>query len=565
MNPLKVEIIQLLESKTGLPFQEIDDLLEIPPREEMGDYAFPCFTLAKKLKKAPAAIAQQFANEITADQGIAKTEAAGAYLNFFLNRQTYVQAILTEIFRQKENFGSDKIGEGKTIVIDYSSPNIAKPFGIGHLRSTVIGQSLYLVFKRLGHPVVRVNHLGDWGTQFGKLLVAYRKWGKLEEYQKNPVNYLYELYTRFHQEAESATQLEDQAREEFRKLELGEKENTELWKKFREISLNEFKRVYDILGIEFDSYAGEAFYDSKIEVVLKELEEKKLTEVSQEALVVNLDKFNLPPCLIKKKDEATLYTTRDLAAAKYRHDTYKFHKSLYVVGSAQQLHFKQVFKVLELMNYDWAKECIHIDFGWVKFQEQILSTRSGHILLLEDVLRRSIQLVRDIIAEKNPDLEEKEAVANQVGIGAVVFAFLSRRRQKDFDFKWEEVLNFEGESGPYLQYTHARLCSLQKKYGRPLSAEIDFEKIAGREEYLLAKLLELFPETIKNTAEQYEPHIIANYLLKLAGVFNTYYQNVRIITEDETATKAKMLLVYVTQIVLREGLKLLGIKAPEKM
>ncbi|OGV97325.1 arginine--tRNA ligase [Microgenomates group bacterium RBG_16_45_19] len=565
MNPLKTEIIKQLHLSTALSVAEVERLLEVPPREELGDYAFPCFTLSKAWRKPPNVIAQELVAKTDTTSGAFSTAAAGPYQNFYLSKSKYVETVLKEVFIKQHDYGSNTSGQGKTIIIDYSSPNIAKPFGIGHLRSTVIGQSLYLIFKKLGHPVVRVNHLGDWGTQFGKLLVAYRKWGKEEEYQKNPVNYLYELYTRFHQEAESATQLEDQAREEFRKLELGEKENTKLWRKFREISLNEFKRIYDILGIEFDSYAGEAFYDSKIEVVLKELEENKLTEVSQEALVVNLDKFNLPPCLIKKKDEATLYTTRDLAAAMYRRQTYDFHKSLYVVGSAQQLHFQQVFKVLELMGHAWAKDCIHVDFGWVKFEEQILSTRSGHILLLEDVLRRSIQLVREIIAEKNPDLEEKEKVANQVGIGAVVFAFLSRRRQKDFDFKWEEVLNFEGESGPYLQYSHARLCSLQRKYSRPISSEVDFQKIAGREEYQLTKLLENFPETVKNAAEQYEPHIIANYLLKLAGVFNTYYQNVRIITEDETATKAKMLLVYVTQIVLREGLNLLGIKAPEKM
>lgn len=565
MNPIKSEVVQLLQEKTGLSAEEVDRLLEIPPREELGDYAFPCFSLSKRLRKSPAAISQELARQIKPARGLSKAVSNGPYLNFFVDKVKYVQAVLTEIFKQEEDFGSDIIGQNKTIVIDYSSPNIAKPFGIGHLRSTVIGESLYLIFKKLGHPVVRINHLGDWGTQFGKLLVAYRKWGEKEEFVKDPVNYLFALYTRFHQEAEKTPQLEDQAREEFRKLEQGDKENTDLWQRFREISLNEFKRIYDILGIEFDSYAGEAFYDSQIEGVLKDLEEKKLTEISQEALVVRLDKFNLPPCLIKKKDEATLYTTRDLAAANYRHKTYNFYKSLYVVGSAQQMHFQQVFRVLELLGYAWAKDCIHVDFGWVKFQEQILSTRSGHILLLEDVLKRSIQLVREIIAEKNPGLEEKEEVANQVGIGAVVFAFLSRRRQKDFDFRWEEVLDFEGESGPYLQYTQARLCSLERKYGGSLSAEKNFDISAGREECQLAKILEAFPEVVKNAAEEFEPQIIASYLLKLAGVFNTYYQNVRIITEDEVQTKGKMLLVRCTQIVLKEGLYLLGMKAPERM
>jgi len=565
MNPLKSEIIRQLGALTGLPPEEIEKLLEVPPREELGDYAFPCFALSKKLRKAPPAIAQELAKKIQIGEDAFKVTAAGPYLNFSLNKVKYIEAVLTAIFQLKGNFGTDSSGQGKTMVIDYSSPNIAKPFGIGHLRSTVIGQALYLIFQKLGHPVVRINHLGDWGTQFGKLLVAFGKWGNEKEFEQNPVNYLFELYARFHQEAEKSPELEDLAREEFRKLEQGDKENTELWKRFREISLNEFKRIYQILDIEFDSYAGEAFYDSQIERVLNELERTKLTEISQDALVVNLDKFNLPPCLIKKKDEATLYTTRDLAAALYRHNTYNFHKSLYVVGSAQQLHFQQVFKVLELMGYAWSKDCIHVDFGWVKFQEQILSTRSGHILLLEDVLKRSIQLVREIIAEKNPDLEDKEAVSNQVGIGAVVFAFLSRRRQKDFDFSWEEVLNFDGETGPYLQYTHARLCSLQRKFDRKIDSGVDFAKIASPEEFQLAKLLETFPEIIKSSAEQYEPQILSSYLLKLAGVFNTFYQKVRIITEDKESTQAKMLLVRCTQMVIQEGLRLLGIKAPERM
>src|SRR3990172_8424276 len=370
MNLLKAEIVRRLAEITELPSQEVEGLLEIPPREEKGDYAFPCFVLSKKLRKAPPAIAQELAKKVQTGGNISKVAAEGPYLNFFLNKAKYVEAVLNEIFKQKKDFGSDSSGKGKTIVIDYSSPNIAKPFGIGHLRSTVIGQSLYLIFKKLGHPVVRINHLGDWGTQFGKLLVAYRKWGDEKEFQQDPVSHLFELYARFHKDAEIAPELEDKAREEFRKLELGDKENTELWQRFREISLNEFKRIYDVLGIGFDSYAGEAFYDSHIEGVLKELQEKKLTEVSQEALVVNLDKFNLPPCLIKKKDEATLYTTRDITAAMYRHRTYNFYKSLYVVGSAQQLHFQQVFRVLELMGYSWAKDCVHVDFGWVKFQEQ---------------------------------------------------------------------------------------------------------------------------------------------------------------------------------------------------
>ncbi|MCI0531947.1 MAG: arginine--tRNA ligase [candidate division Zixibacteria bacterium] len=565
MNPIKAEVIELISRHTSIPGAEVSALLETPPNPEMGDYAFPCFILAKREKKSPAEVAKSISQKISPTESVQKVIAAGPYLNFYLDPKRFLRSVLTSIEKSPQEFGSDSWGKGKPIVIDYSSPNIAKPFGIGHLRSTAIGHSLALIFRKLGHPVVGVNHLGDWGTQFGKLIVAFRRWGIESALTTDGVKYLSTLYTRFHQEAEKNPKLEDNAREEFRKLEQGDENNRKLWERFREISLAEFSQVYAKLDIKFDSFAGESFYNDRLENVLKTLQEKKLTEVSQEALVVNLDKYDMPPCLIRKKDEATLYTTRDLAAAIYRHNTYKFYKSLYVVGSAQQLHFNQVFKVLELMDYDWSKDCVHVDFGWVKFEDQILSTRAGHVLLLEEVLDKSTKLVAETIQAKNPELEGRDEVAGMVGIGAVIFAYLSRRRQKDFDFVWEEVLNFERESGPYLQYTHARLCSLQRKYGQEVSSNIDFNHLDHQQEFQLAKLLDGFPDTIKAAAAQYEPHILAAYLIKVAGLFNSYYQNVRVISDNTSQTAAKMLLVKCTQITLKEGLRLLGIKSPERM
>lgn len=565
MNPIKAEVIKLISQNTSIPETEVSTVLEIPPNPEMGDYAFPCFILAKSERNSPVEVAKSLSQKISPTESVKKIIAAGPYLNFYLEPIRFIQSLLTSIQKKPQGFGSNLEEKGRPIVIDFSSPNIAKPFGIGHLRSTAIGHSLALIFQRLGHPVVRVNHLGDWGTQFGKLITAFRLWGNERELEREPVKYLFSLYTRFHQEAEKNSKLEDEAREEFRKLEQGDNENRKLWQSFREISLAEFNRVYEILDIKFDSFAGESFYNDQLEAVLKTLQQKKLTEVSQEALVVNLDKYDMPPCLIRKKDDATLYTTRDLAAAIYRRKNYNFYKSLYVVGSAQQLHFKQVFKVLELMGYDWSKDCIHVDFGWVKFEDQILSTRAGHVLLLEDVLDKSTKLVSETIKAKNPELEGQNEVAKMVGIGAVVFAYLSRRRQKDFDFVWEEVLNFEGESGPYLQYTHARLSSLERKYGQDISSKIDFSQLDHQQEFQLAKLLDGFPDTIKAAAVQYEPHILAAYLIKVAGLFNSYYQNVRVLSDNPTQAAAKMLLVKCTRIVLKEGLRLLGIKSPERM
>jgi arginyl-tRNA synthetase len=565
MNKFLKEIAGVLKEKLDLTSEEIEKLIEVPPEEKWGDYAFPCFILSKTQKKAPDKIAEDLASQLKPKELIEDIYSVGPYVNFKVNKTKLAEFVLKDIFEKEESYGKDNLGEGKTIVIDFSSPNIAKPFGVGHLRSTVIGNSLYKIFKHLGYQCMGINHLGDWGTQFGKLIVAYRLWGNEKELSTDPIMTLFDLYVKFHQEAEKNPKLEEEARVWFKKLEDGDKEAVELWKRFKDYSLSDFQRVYKMLDISFDSYAGESFYDKYINETIEKIKKRGLSEISQDALIVDLEKYGLPVCLLKKKDEATLYATRDITAAIYRYDTYHFHKLLYVVGSAQKLHFQQVFKVLELMGYQWAKDLVHVDFGWIKFKEQILSTRKGNVIFLEDVLNKSIELALKIIQEKNPELENKDKVAFDVGIGAVVFADLSTRRQKDIDFNWDEVLNFEGQTGPYVQYTHARLGSLIRKYEKPVKSKIDFTVFSTEEEHSIIKRLEDYPRRIKLSAEAYEPSILCSYLLDLCSVFNRFYQKERIITDDKTATDARMLLVKGVQTVIKSGLNLLGIKTPERM
>jgi len=565
MNKFLEEIVGILKEELDLISEEIEKLIEVPPEEKWGDYAFPCFILSKTQKKAPDKIASGLASKLKSRELIEQIYSIGPYVNFKVNKTKLAEFVLKDIFEKEESYGKDNLGEGKTIVIDFSSPNIAKPFGVGHLRSTVIGNSLYKIFQHLGYRCVGINHLGDWGTQFGKLIVAYRLWGNEKELSTDPITTLFDLYVKFHQAAEKNPSLEEEARIWFKKLEDGDKEAEELWKRFKDYSLNDFQRVYRMLDISFDSYAGESFYDKYISETVEKMKKMGLTEISQDALIVDLGKYGLPVCLLKKKDEATLYATRDITAAIYRCDTYHFHKLLYVVGSEQKLHFQQVFKVLELMGYPWAKDLVHIDFGWIKFKQQILSTRRGNIIFLEDVLNKSIELASKIVQDKNPELENKEKVAFDVGIGAVVFADLSTRRQKDIDFNWEEVLNFEGQTGPYVQYTHARLCSLIRKYEEPVKSKIDFTIFSTEEEHSIIKRLEDYPRKIKLSAESYEPSILCSYLLDLCSVFNRFYHKERIITDDKTATDARVFLVKGVQTVVKSGLNLLGIKAPERM
>lgn len=565
MNKFLEEIVSVLKEKLDLAPEEIEKLIEVPPEEKWGDYAFPCFVLSKTQKKAPEKIASDLTSQLKPKELVEEIYSIGPYVNFKVNKTKLAEFVLKEIFEKEDSYGKDNLGKGKTIVIDFSSPNIAKPFGIGHLRSTVIGNSLYKIFQHLGYKCVGINHLGDWGTQFGKLIVAYRLWGNEKELSTDPIMTLFDLYVKFHQEAEKDPKLQEEARVWFKKLEDGDKEAEGLWKRFKEYSLSDFQKVYKMLDITFDSYAGESFYDKYIDKTIEKIKEKGLTQISQDALIVDLEGYGLPVCLLKKKDEATLYATRDITAAIYRYDTYHFHKLLYVVGSAQKLHFQQVFKVLELMGYNWAKNLVHVDFGWIKFKEEILSTRKGNVIFLEDVLNTSIELALKIIQEKNPELENKERVAFDVGIGAVVFADLSTRRQKDIDFTWDEVLNFEGQTGPYVQYTHARLCSLIRKYEKPIESKIDFSVFSTEEEHSIIKSLEDYPRKIKLVAEVFEPAILCSYLLDLCSVFNRFYQKERIITDDKNKTDARMLLVKGVQAVTKSGLGVLGIKGPERM
>lgn len=565
MNKFVEDIIKIISKVIDLPKGEIKDLVEVPPDQKLGDYAFPCFVLSKKLKRSPDQIASELGSKLEATELIQEIHPVGPYVNFRVNKSKLAEFVLTQIFDLKDNYGSDKIGKGKTILIDFSSPNIAKPFGVGHLRTTVIGNALYRIFKKLGFEVIRINHLGDWGTQFGKIILAYKMWGNEEELLKDPIATLYDLYVRFHQEAERKPELEGEARSWFKRLEDGDKEASRLWKKFRDYSLQEFKRVYDMLDIEFDTYPGESFYNEFMNQTIQEIKAKGLAEISQDALIVNLEKFDLPPCLLKKKDEATLYATRDITAAIYRYNIYGFYKNLYVVGTAQRLHFQQVFKVLELLGYDWAKDCVHVDFGWIKFRQEMMSTRKGNIVLLEDVLNKSIELARSIIEQKNPELQNKEEVAKEVGIGAVIFADLSTRRNKDIDFDWDQVLSFDGETAPYVQYTHARLSSLLRKHERPIHKKIDYKILSTVEEITLVRLLDDFPRRIKSAAENYEPSYICSFLIDLCSTFNRFYQKQRIITEDQRSTQARMLLVKAIQIVVRSGLSLLSIRSPERM
>ncbi|KPL04475.1 MAG: arginyl-tRNA synthetase [candidate division Zixibacteria bacterium SM23_73_2] len=565
MNKFVEEIKEVLKKEVDLSTEEIEKIIEIPPEEKLGDYAFPCFLLAKSLKKPPDRIASDLSKKLKPKALIKEIYSIGPYVNFRVDSRKLAEFVLKEIFEKDKSYGRDETGKGKTIVIDFSSPNIAKPFGIGHLRTTVLGNSLYRIFEYLGYGCVSINHLGDWGTQFGKLIVAYKRWGDEKKLSSDPIITLFDLYVKFHQEAEKEPELEEEARSWFKKLEQGEKEAEGIWQRFKDYSLKEFEKVYRMLEISFDCYTGESFYNKYMDNTIEEIQKKGLAEISQDALVVDLEKYNLPVCLLRKKDEATLYATRDITAAIYRYNTYKFHKLLYVVGSAQKLHFQQVFKVLELMGYPWAKDLVHVDFGWIKFEKKIMSTRKGDVIFLEDVLNKSVELAKDIIKKKNPDLENKDKVAFDVGIGAVVFTDLSTKRQKDINFDWDEVLDFEGQTGPYVQYTHARLCSLLRKYQKPVKRKVDFSLFSLEEEHSIIKKLEDFPKKIKMSAETYEPAVLCSYLLDLSGVFNRFYQKQRIITDDENATDARILLVKSVKTVIELGLSLLGIKAPERM
>ncbi|WP_409228163.1 arginine--tRNA ligase [Gudongella sp. SC589] len=562
----KDKVIELLDEKiSSLSIEEIEGLIEVPPSYDMGDYAFPTFRLAKEYRKAPNAIAEEIASTMEGNEFFGKVQSQGPYVNFFIDRNKLVEDVMTEVMDKKEMFGSSELGEGKKVIVEFSSPNIAKPFHIGHIRTTVIGNSLAKIYKFLGFDTVTINHLGDYGTQFGMLISAYKKWGDREVIESNPISELLKLYVRFNKEAEENPELQDEARYWFKELENKNAEAMELWQWIRDISLKEFNRVYDMLNIKFDSYAGESFYSDKMPEVLEEMKEKGIVKESEGALIVDLEDYGMPPALIMKKDGSTLYTTRDIAAALYRKKHYDFHKNLYVVASQQNLHFKAWIKIVELMGYEWAKDCIHIPFGMVSLEEGTLSTRKGRVVFLEDVLNKAIESTKKIIEDRNPNLENKEVVAKQVGIGAILFQELFNQRIKDYTFNWDRTLSFEGETGPYVQYTHARANSLLEKGDFNQEDQISFHKLTGEDEINIIRMLYDFPDVVIDAMEKNEPFYITRQIVEISKAFNKFYNSTQIITQDEETKKARLMLVYATKTVIKTGLGLLGIEAPNKM
>ncbi|GAA0368353.1 arginine--tRNA ligase [Alkalibacterium iburiense] len=551
------------ELSEHLELNEIKLLLEKPKHTDHGDVAFPTFQLAKLFRKNPAQIASELAESISADV-IDRKEVVGPYINFFLDKKVVSGAVLKEVIEKKEDFGNHTFGENGKVPIDMSSPNIAKPMSMGHLRSTVIGNALSNILTKVGYSPVRINHLGDWGTQFGKLITAYKKWGSEEDVREEPIKELLRLYVLFHEEAEKDDTLEDEGRAWFRKLEQGNEEAVALWKWFREESLKEFEKVYQRLNIAFDSYNGEAFYNDKMDRVVDLLDEKELLTVDQGAHIVNLDKYDLNPALIKKSDGATLYMTRDLAAALFRKETYDFAQSLYVVGQEQSNHFKQLKAVLKELGFDWADNIHHIPFGLITKDGKKLSTRKGKVVLLEDVLDEATAQALQQIEEKNPDLPNKERVSEQVGVGAVVFHDLKNDRLNNFDFTIEEVVQFEGETGPYVQYTRARALSILRKAGQETFQASDAYQLSDAYSWEVVKLLQEYPDTIKRAYDNFEPSIIAKHAVHLAQAFNKFYANVRVLDEHEEK-EARLALVYAITEILKEDLRILGVESPNEM
>ena len=573
MIDFKKEIAEIIaKNLEGLTEDEIKSMIEIPQDQSMGDYAFPCFRLAKTMRKAPNLIAAELAEKLQGEKLFSEVSPVNAYVNMFVSREEMMKSTVSEVLEEKENFGRSDIGGNKKVIVEFSSPNIAKPFHIGHIRSTVIGNSLSKIYDALGYDVFKINHLGDYGTQFGKMICAYRRWGNREDVINSPIKTLLGYYTKFHVEVEEHPELEDEARAIFTKLEQGSKEEVELWQWFREESLKEFQRVYDMLGIEFDSYNGESFYSDKMPRFEKELSDKGLLQESKGAQVVDLEEYKLGTALIKKSDGSSLYITRDIAAAVYRKENYDFYKNIYVVATQQNLHFQQLFKIIELMGYDWANQCVHVPFGMVRLEEGTMSTRHGRVVVLEDVLNGAIEKTREIIEEKNPNIENLEEITSQVGIGAVVFNELSNNRIKDYTFKWDQILNFDGETGPYVQYTHARCASLLRKAGEDIVAKaqdpknVDFALLSKSDSaYELTKLIYAFPGVVEQAGEKYEPSIITRHIIDIAQCFNKFYHDEHIIVDDEVEKTSKIALVIATKRVIATGIGLLGMKAPERM
>ncbi|MDN6836669.1 MAG: arginine--tRNA ligase, partial [Lactococcus lactis] len=541
---------------------QVEYLLETPKSAAHGDVAFPTFSLAKIYRKAPQQIASELAEQID-DTAFEKVEVVGPYINFFMDKKKVSHDVLTTVIEQGEHYGDFNIGNDDNVPIDMSSPNIAKPISMGHLRSTVIGNSIAFILQKVGYQPIKINHLGDWGTQFGKLITAYKKWGTEEEVRNNPIGELLRLYVEFHEKAEKDPSLEEKGRAAFRQLENNEQEAVSLWQWFRSESLKEFDKIYDMLGITFDSYKGEAFYEDKMDEIVELLEEKHLLKEDQGAEIVDLSAYDLNPALIKKQDGGTLYITRDMAAALYRKRTYDFAKSLYVVGNEQSYHFKQLKATLKEMGYDWSDDMVHIPFGLITKDGKKLSTRKGKVVLLEEVLNDAIQSAQNQIAEKNPSLENKEEIAKQVGVGAVIFHDLKNDRLNTFDFTLEEVVRFEGETGPYVQYTYARAMSILRKAGFTPDENKNYA-LDDEGSWEIVKFIQGYPEMILEAADKYEPSVVAKHAIRLSQAFNKYYGNTRILAEDKQQ-EARLALVYVVTVLLKEDLHLLGLQAPERM
>ena len=563
----KKHIIHKLTELTSLERDVIANSVETPPVEKLGDLAFPCFPLAKVMRKAPPVIAAELAKELEADELIEKVDAVGGYLNFFYNRSLFIQNTVKKAREAGDKWGSSDMGCGKTVLVEYSSPNIAKPFHIGHLFSTAVGNSLARIYKLLGYDVQSLNHLGDWGTQFGKLISAYKRWGDAAVIEKDPINELLKIYVRFHEEAEVHPELEDEAREYFKKLEDGDEETTNLWKYFKDQSLVEFKRVYDMLGVSFDSYNGEAFYSDKMDEVVDMLRNAGILTESEGAQVVDLSDMNIPPCIILKSDGATIYATRDIAAALYRHRTYNFDKNIYVVGLPQSLHFKQIFETMKRAGWEWSKDCTHVGFGLVKLPGKNMSTRHGDVVFLEDVLNESIEKTRSIIENNGSDVADIDDVSKKIGIGAVLYTFLKNSREKDIVFSWDTMLDFDGESAPYCMYGYARGKSILRRAGGIDFGNADMAKAVSDDAYTLVKLINEFGDAVKDAAEKNEPFYVNRYVTGLVKAFNKFYNTNPIMRDevDAETKKARLAIVDATCTVIKSALNLLGIEVVESM
>lgn len=565
---MKTEICKYLsEIVSDVSAEELEGFIEIPPEENLGDYALPCFVLAKKMRKNPAVIAEDLAKALDLKKetlGIDKVENVGAYCNIFLNRARYIDHCMHSLL--DKNLGIAQTGTGNTVCMDYSSPNIAKNFHVGHLRTTIIGNSLYKIHEKLGYQVVRINHLGDWGTPFGKLIVAYKLWSSKEQVETGGIEELLRIYVKFNKEAEHDPKLMEDAREWFVKIEHNDPEAIQIWKWFKEISMVEFHRIYELLDMSFDSYLGESFYRDQVPALVQELENKHLLAESQGAKVIDLTDYNMPPCLITKSDGGSIYHSRDIAAVLYRKKTYDFDKCLYVTGLEQTLHFKQVFKAIELMGYDWADTLVHIPYGLVSFAGEKLSTRNGNIVYAEDILKEAIERAALSIEEKNPALKDKENVAKMVGVGAIIFHDLFNQRMKNVEFSWKDVLSFEGTTGPYAQYTYARAKSVLRKTKDDVSEyEIDYNTLTDDTTYALIKILNGYEAAVLNAAEKYEPSVIARYVISLAAAFNKFYHECPILQAADDTKKARLYVTNLVQLVLKDACGLLGMQCPEEM